>query len=422
MIRWTVALVSLSVTACSKQEDPPPAPPPRPKPAKIEALTLKPLPDKKLEVSFRVLDAQGQAMRTYSIGYKVLGCDSSPSIGDKNYDAAKNQLATFQADLQFCGRPPADHKVTLDLRAGEIRATAEVDAKAAYERSGPRPLAELATELGRLATAPFDETARPFTTPNPTIGLFELVIERIVEMEAAAVPKLQDVWKSDPKPVRSRAAAAAIAALDPALLVKDTIALLDAYDAAFATEPKAWMSPAARTAAAGVYAAERIDRPAAVADVFFRALSSPDADLSGMAATWIKSRLPRDVAIDGLFRYMAAKQAYKQREIDVYVAVIEQFGPEGSATVVKNLAALLAAARKPDKVFWAHKVVGLTALAKVGQPSAAPTITKFKADKTRFVSTKQPLDGLGNPTGPIERTDIAFSTLAKQALAAIAKR
>jgi hypothetical protein len=51
-----------------------------------------------------------------------------------------------------------------------------------------------------------------------------------------------------------------------------------------------------------------------------------------------------------------------------------------------------------------------------------PTIEKLKADKGTFVSTKQPLDAMGNPDGMVERTDIAFATLAERALAAIAKR
>jgi hypothetical protein len=118
---------------------------------------------------------------------------------------------------------------------------------------------------------------------------------------------------------------------------------------------------------------------------------------------------------------MAAKQSYNQREIDIYVAVIEQFGAEASPTVAKNLERLLAAG-KPDKVFWAHKVVGLTALEKVGQSPVVATIEKFKADKGMYVSANQPLDAFGKPEGPVERRHIAFTTLAGNALAAIAKR
>jgi hypothetical protein len=420
MHRWLTLILCFSLVACGEQQETP-----SPKPATIEALMLTPLPDKKLAVSFRVLDAEGKAMRVHSIGYNVLGCSVGPVLRDDNYDPSKNELATFEADLQFCGRPPAHYKVKLELRVGlgpdKIHASAEVEAKVAYERTAPRSLAELETELGRLATARMASTEPPFATPNPENVLFELVIDRIVEMEAPAVPKLLPVWKSDREHVRARAAAAAIGALEPALLVKDTITLLEQYDEAFAVDPSARMSPTARAGAAGVYAVGRFE-PGAAADVYFRALSSPDAQLSGMAATWIKRRLPRDVAIDGLFRYMAAKQSYNQREIDIYVAVIEQFGAEASPTVAKNLERLLAAAGKPDKVFWAHKVVGLTALEKVGQSPVVATIEKFKADKGMYVSANQPLDAFGKPEGPVERRHIAFTTLAGNALAAIAKR
>jgi hypothetical protein len=403
--------------ACSKKQEAPP-PPPRPKAAKIEALALKPLPDKKLEVTFRVLDTEGKPMKAWDVGYKVLGCDAGASIRDENFD--KDLNVKLVAELEFCGRPAADNKVSLDLRVGELHATADVDAKAAYVRNGPRSLDELPTELGRLETAGMSDGG-PFTAPNPNIGLFDLVVDRIVEMEAPAVPKLVEVWKSDPKQVRQRAAAAAIAALDSSLLVKDTIALLDKYDEERAADEKAWNGQTARAAAAGVYAAERL-KAAVAADVHFRALSSIDPTASEMAAKWIKAKLERDVAVDALFRYMAAKQSYSQREVDIYVSVIEQFGNEASASVAKNLDALLAAAKKPDKVFWAHKVVGLTALEKIGQADAAPTIKKFKADKGTYVFTKQPLDEMGNPKGVAERTDIAFATLADKALAAIEKR
>lgn len=420
-MKWIV--VALALVACSKKKEAPPEPP-QPKAAKIEGLALKPLPDKKLEVQFRVLDTAGKPMRAYTVGYKVLGCDAGPSIDDRNYDAAKNELATFQANLEFCGRPPRDYKITFDLHVGweseNVKATAEVDAKSAYERSGPRSLSELETELARLSTAGVNDDDPPFGTPNPDIGLISLVIDRIVEMEAAVIPKLLPVWKG-PNQIRARVAAAAIGVLDPALLVKESIAMLDAYDAALAADPKARMSPAAMAAAAGVFAAGRL-RNGVAADVYFRALSSPDPEVSGMAATWIKSNLPRDLAIDGLFRYMAAKQQYQQREIDIYVAVIEQFGAEASAVVAKNLDALLAAAKKPDKVFWAHKVVGLTALQKIGQPAAAPTVKKFQADKESYLSSKQKLDPMGNPVGMAETTPIPFAKLAGDALAALSSR
>ncbi|HUQ07997.1 MAG TPA: hypothetical protein VM261_36125 [Kofleriaceae bacterium] len=413
--------LSLSLIACGKEADStgsstykPPA-----KPVKIDALTLTPLPDKKLAVSFRLLDADGKGTRSFHVGYKVLGCDVGPNV---EFDASKDQLATLTADLEFCGAPPADHKVKLDLKVDDLAATAEVDAKASYVRSAPRSLDELPTELARLSTAGMTDTDVPFETRTPEIGLIDLVVDRIVEMEAPAIPKLTEAWKTGPSQVNARVAAAAIGKLDPALLVKDTLALLDAYDAALAADPAAGrVSATARAAAAGLYASERLDFDLrTAADIHFRALSSPDPQLSGLAATWIKTALPRDMAIDGLFRYMAAKDKYNQREIDIYVAVIERFGPEASASVAKNLEALLAAARKPDKVFWAHKVVGLTALAKVGQAPAVPTIEKFKADKEAFVSTKQPIDAMGNPTGMEERKHVAFATLADQALAAIA--
>jgi hypothetical protein len=429
MNRCTAAFaLSLSLVACGKDAEPTGSSTSKStKPVKIDALTLTPLPDKKLAVSFRLLDAEGKGTRSssFDIGYQVLGCDVGPTV---EFDASKDQLATLTANLEFCGAPPADYNVKLDLKVGRdadaLRASAEVDAKAAYVRTAPRSLDELPTELARLSTAGMKDTDVPFETKNPDIGLFDLVVRRIVEMEAPAVPKLVEVWKSGASQVNARAAATAIGALDPALLVQDTIALLDAYDAALVADAAAGrVSATARAAAAGLYATEDLAFDIrTAADVHFRALSSPDPQLSGLAATWIKETLPRDMAIDGLFRYMAAKDKYNQREIDIYVAVIEEFGAEASATVARNLDTLLAAARKPDKVFWAHKVVGLTALAKIGQSPAVPTIEKFKADKEMFVSTNQPLDAMGNPTGMEERKHIAFATLAADALAAIAKR
>ena len=277
-------------------------------------------------------------------------------------------------------------------------------------------LAELDASLKGYMKA--DDAPMDQRTPND-IPLYTGTVDRVAAVGAPAVPQLVDIWLTEAQPIKIRAAAQALGLIDPATLTKETIKALDDYDAAFLKEPISRMKGSA--AAAGVHAALSYRTPRAL-DVLLRALSSPDSAASGGAAKWIQEHLDAEKAIDALFRYMAAKSKYSVREIDVYVDVITSFKNAASPIVAKNLEALLAAAKSPKKVFWAHKVVAMTALQRIGTKDATPTVQKFVADPGSYQSMPIPKDPNDPLEGMAETKTITFKSLAEETLAAIEKR
>jgi hypothetical protein len=257
-------------------------------------------------------------------------------------------------------------------------------------------------------------------TPND-IPLFTSTVDKLAAIGPPALPQLVDIWLTELQPIKIRAAAQAVAAIDPATFIKETVKALDAYDAAYLKDPASRMTGVAPAAAAGVHSAMYF-RTGKVLTALLRALSSPDSAASGASAKWLKENLDAQKAIDSLFAYMAAKNQYSVREINVYVDVITHFRDTASPIVVKNLEALLAAAKSPKKVFWAHKVVAMTALQQVGKKDAAPTVKKFTNDSDSYES--MPI--ANDPNNPIEgladRKTITFKSLAEKTLAEVEKR
>jgi hypothetical protein len=284
----------------------------------------------------------------------------------------------------------------------------------------PLPLDQLEPQLATLANHKLD------TDPNKSpmqkindIGPIPHVGYEVATIGPPAVPQLVDIWQVELNPPKIRAAALALAHIDPARFTKEAIAALDAYDAAFRKDPGARFKAPAETAAAGLHAALDVRHKAV--DVLLRALSSPDDQVTAIAADGIKKNLEAEPAISSLFRYMAAKDKYNMREINVYVDVITHYREAASPLVVKNLEALLAAAKSPAKVFWAHKVVAMTALQRVGKKDAAPTVEKFASDPGSYYSQPAGTDP-NDLVAATKKEQLTFKSLAETTLAEVTKR
>jgi hypothetical protein len=262
------------------------------------------------------------------------------------------------------------------------------------------------------ADSPMDQR-----TPND-IPLFTSTVEKLAAIGPPAVPALLDIWLTDKQPIKIRAAAQALGRIDAPTLVKETIKALDAYDAAYLTDPSSRANGS--VAAAGVHAAQSY-RTARAVDIMLRALSSPDPAASALAANWLKTNLDAQKAIDALFRYMAAKDNYSMREINVYVDLITSFKTAASPLVVQNLEALLAEAKSPEKVFWAHKVVAMSALQTIGTKDAAATVQKFVADPGSYYSSPASTDP-NDVLAASKAKKLTFKSLAERTLGVVSAR
>ncbi|HEU0030214.1 MAG TPA: hypothetical protein VFQ53_06270 [Kofleriaceae bacterium] len=318
-----------------------------------------------------------------------------------NFNSSYDWAAPGKEFLAKLGGPNSDPvTLVLDDAANAARDQALVD-----HRNGKRPEDTSKTHPIRI-----DETNFP---------LFLDTVNKLVAMGPSVIPKLVELSKTT-DPLRSRAAAHALAKLDPARLAKETTALLDQHDDGFRPDlsPQFGTGPAA---SGGLRALATVDGDAAT-NTILRALSSRDPEISAFATETIKKRLERDAAIDALFKYMATKDKYGQPEIDSYVGLVTSYGGAATGALVKNLEALLAAAGKPETVFWAHKVVAFTALKNVGTRSAADVIKKYASDPGGFVRVQSRRDKAGKDVGTPSKQNVTFKELTDAALKAVSTR
>jgi hypothetical protein len=150
---------------------------------------------------------------------------------------------------------------------------------------------------------------------------------------------------------------------------------------------------------------------------FMRALASRNEAVAKFCARELAARLSRDDFIDKLFQYLAKKETFAVREIEVYEKAIEGHGVPASAGIVRNLERLLERAEgKPEGVYWAAKVIALHCLANVGDAAAYGVLQKYVADSKSFRETTS------RGSGPEEETLIPYADLCRKAAKMIAVR
>lgn len=156
----------------------------------------------------------------------------------------------------------------------------------------------------------------------------------------------------------------------------------------------------------------------AVDDVYLQSLSAVDPALAKLVIEKVKTRGKLEPVVDGLFQFMARKDKFGVVEIDNYVGLLTSYGGSVTAPVVKNLERELAKAKRPERVYWAHKLVSLSALEQVGTRDALPILGKYAADTGGYRSLKTSADTGAEVSG----RDIAFADTVAKTRRAIATR
>ena len=244
-------------------------------------------------------------------------------------------------------------------------------------------------------------------------------IDKLVALGPSVAPELLALFEQSGELVVAGAAARALAKLDGATLATKVRERLARQNDHLAAGGSLIDDPAL---SAGMYALADAQHDAAT-PVFLAALSSLDPATSGYATAVLQKRLDRDAAIAGLFAFMSQKDEYAQYEIDNYVGLVTSYGAEASAPLVASLDELLAAAGSPAKVFWAHKVVAMTALQKIGTAAAIPVVKKYAGDPGAYLTFATPKEG--EKTRPEDRRDtvqVPFEELVDKTVKAIALR
>ena len=200
------------------------------------------------------------------------------------------------------------------------------------------------------------------------------------------------------------------------LLVAATLKHLEEYNAFYAkegTKAHRW----GKGVAIGLRAlAEFKDQT--VDETYLKALSAYDPEVVKLAMAKIKERQKAEQATDGLFQFMARKEKFAVFEIDNYVGLLTSYGAEVTPAVVKNLERELAKAKKPERVYWALKVVALFALEKVGTKAALPLLDKYASDPSGYTDMKSNAE-----TGQtVSATDVPFADVIARTKRAAAAR
>lgn len=150
---------------------------------------------------------------------------------------------------------------------------------------------------------------------------------------------------------------------------------------------------------------------------FIRGLSTWNEPVAKFCAQQLKVRLSPEKLIDTLFRYIAAKDEFMVREVEVYEGLMREQGAAGAGRIGKNLERLLGEAEgSPEGVFWIYKVMGLRVLKDIGTPAEIALIEKYGRDTKSYVETSTASDGTE------EQVRIHYRDQAAAAIAAIRSR
>lgn len=150
---------------------------------------------------------------------------------------------------------------------------------------------------------------------------------------------------------------------------------------------------------------------------WIRALSIPEAGFTQRAANLLRSRMDARQFADAMFGYLAIRPRFSQSEIEVYekaLASYEQIGRQ----LERKLGELLTRWRKPQRVPWILKIIGLRTLGRTGSASALPLLARYEKDTKAFYWT---LTEKGSDK-VVKRTRHLFRDLAKNAASEIGKR
>jgi hypothetical protein len=149
---------------------------------------------------------------------------------------------------------------------------------------------------------------------------------------------------------------------------------------------------------------------------WFRALGLPAPAIAELAARCLRKRLDAAEFTEALFGFLAVRNSFREAEVDIYTNALTSYEAEATAPTVQSLERLLTAAEgSPDGVPWIYKLIGLTALTKVGDSSSLPILQAYSADPGSYYRTSNDEDSGAERS----RVELTFADLASDAIAAV---
>jgi len=178
-----------------------------------------------------------------------------------------------------------------------------------------------------------------------------------------------------------------------------------------------------RVVAEGLAALRELDKLPDDIDPLLRdAVSCPDSSVAQLAVDSLGKRLDTQRFVPSLFGYLSGKSRFSHDEIDFYVKSLTS-RRDVAAVLLKTLDAMLGAAGgSPDRLPMIQKVVGLRAIAEVGDASAVPVLEKYAADRTgyRDIRTQYNTNTMRPTRSDSEQR--YFADLAKEAIQQVRSR
>ncbi|HZF00261.1 MAG TPA: hypothetical protein VE981_24840, partial [Planctomycetota bacterium] len=255
-------------------------------------------------------------------------------------------------------------------------------------------------------------------------------IESLVKIGRTAGPAMVDVWKNSRDRLALYVTTRALAKGAPVVLAAELDRMLDEFapiaqilaekgSAAknFTEEQRyQWRSLGPNILEAMAAFGETEQLPDEIAACLWHALSCPLVDVSGPAGRLLEKQVPPDLFARGLFVHLNQKSTYRSSEIDAWVNRVTK-RPESGPHIASSMAALLKVAGSPEAVPMIHKLVGLRALAIVGDAEARPTLERYAADPSEYLLSD--VNSRGGREFTTNQRRAKFADLAKAALEAI---
>jgi hypothetical protein len=173
--------------------------------------------------------------------------------------------------------------------------------------------------------------------------------------------------------------------------------------------------------AVGLLALEEKGRAPTRIHPLILALSIPEPGFTKYASAALRETLDADEFADALFGFLAVRDRYLVSEVNVYRQALTSY--EGVAPAIEaNLARLVAAAGgRPERVPWILKLIGISALGKVGGSSARRVLDQYASDTDSYLEFSVPEDD-PDPDAPAERVEKRFDALVASAIDEIDSR
>jgi hypothetical protein len=119
---------------------------------------------------------------------------------------------------------------------------------------------------------------------------------------------------------------------------------------------------------------------------FIHGLSNFNAQVAEFCANTLKQRLSTNDLIDTLFSYIAAKDSFSQREVDIFEGLLLEKGTQGATRVAYNLDRLLKEAKgEPEGVFFLYKKMGFRVLRDKGTKACLETLEAYANDTRTYI-------------------------------------